>query len=101
MRSSSVIIAEPPPTRQTFFTGQPMLMSTELTPSDSRYSAASRISSGGAEELDGQRTVLSVGLDQFERLAISLDEERALTRSVVHRSTPPISRTTRRKGRLV
>ena len=34
--SSSVIIAEPPPTRQTLRTGQPMLMSTEEMPMDSR-----------------------------------------------------------------
>ena len=34
--SSSVIIAEPPPTLQTLRTGQPMLMSTEAMPMDSR-----------------------------------------------------------------
>ena len=34
--SNSVIMAEPPPTWQTLRTGQPMLMSTEAMPSDSR-----------------------------------------------------------------
>ena len=44
--ASSVIIAEPPPILVTFFTGQPMLMSTACTPSSWQSTAASRISSG-------------------------------------------------------
>ncbi len=43
---SSVIIDAPPPILTTFFTGQPMLMSTESAPSSAQIIAASRISSG-------------------------------------------------------
>jgi hypothetical protein len=55
----------------------------------------------GPEQLDGQRRIGGPGFNELERLRIFSRSERALTRSVVQRPTPPISRTTRRKGRLV
>ena len=73
--SNSVIIAEPPPTRQTLRTGHPMLMSTEATPSDSSSTAASRISSG-TEPNSCTASGWSAGQVsiELERLGLSLDQ---------------------------
>jgi hypothetical protein len=52
----------------------------------------------GAEQLHRQRPVRGAGFDQLERLGIFSRSERALTRSVVARSSPPISRNVSRKA---
>ena len=100
--SCSVIIAEPPPTRQTLRTGQPMLMSTLATPRCSKSTAASRISSGtepkSCTARGRSRSLVSMSLSAF---LFRSSSERALTRSVVHKSTPPTSRITSRNGRFV
>ena len=100
--SNSVIMADPPPTRQTLRTGQPMLISTEATPVDSRNSAASRISSG-TEPNNWTANGWSEGLVSINLSALGRfsSRERALTRSVVARPRPPASRSTSRNGRFV
>jgi hypothetical protein len=73
--SNSVIMAEPPPTRQTLRTGQPMLISTDATPMDSRYAAASRISSGTEpKSWTASGLVGGAGFDQLEGFGISFQE---------------------------
>jgi hypothetical protein len=77
-----------------------MLISTEERPSASEpHRRVAHFLRHGAEQLHGQRTIPLVGFNQLERLGISFQRDRALTRSVVQRSTPPISRMTNRKGR--
>ena len=100
--SNSVIIAEPPPVLQTLRTGQPMLMSIESTPIDSRYCAASRISSGTAPN-NCTANGLSASFVSMSLSALELrsSSDRALTRSVVARHRPPTSRSTSRNGRFV
>ncbi len=99
---SSIIIAEPPPMPVTFFTGQPMLMSTEAMPIASTIAAASRISSGTApNNWTARRFSAGQVLTIWRARLFFSRSERALTRSVVVQSTPPISRTVSRKGRLV
>ena len=53
-------------------------------------------------EIKGER-VLAPSCCRFpkEGMEVTTNSPRALTRSVVHRSSPPISRTTSRNGRLV
>ena len=95
-------MAEPPPIWQTFFTGQPMLTSTDATPSDSSTRAASAISPGTEPKSCTARGVSSARVSiNFSALRFFSSSERALTRSVVHSPTLPTSRITRRKGRLV
>ena len=54
-----------------------------------------------AEQLHGERPVGGARLDELEGLALALESERALTRSVVAQSSPPSSRSVSRMGRLV
>ena len=100
--SCSIIIAEPPPTRRIFFTGQPMLMSMLATPRSWRNTAASRISSGTEPKsctASGRSCAfVSMSLKAFGFFS---SNDRAFTRSVVARSSPPSSRNVRRKGRFV
>ena len=100
--SSSVIMAEPPPTRQTLRTGQPILISTDATPAASSQAAASRISSG-TDPNNWTARGWSAGQVSisFKAAPRCSNRDRALTRSVVARPMPPNSRTTSRKGRLV
>ena len=100
--ASSVIIAEPPPMPVTFLTGHPILISTEAMPSDSTMRAASRISSGTAPKscTASRCSAGAVRIICRARGLFSISD-RALTKSVVVQSSPPISRTTSRKGRLV
>ena len=75
VRPSSVIMAEPPPTPQTFLTGQPMLTSTEATPRSSSIRVGVAISRRhGAENLHGEGRVLRASLDQLQRLAVLLQQ---------------------------
>ena len=73
--SSSVIIAEPPPTLQTFFTGQPMLMSTD---GDAErfddHGGVAHFLRHAAEELHGERPVGGAGFDELERLGIFFEQ---------------------------
>ena len=99
---SSVIMAEPPPIFVTFFTGQPMLMSTDWAPSSWHITAASRISSGTLPK-SWMAIGRSSGEDATSLRAVGLRSrrERALTRSVVAQPSPPSSRTVTRMGKLV
>ena len=82
--------------------GGSAMMTTETAPRASTMRAASRISSGTLPKsctASGESAgVVSMSLKALGFFSMS---ERALTRSVVQSPTPPISRTTRRKGRLV
>ena len=99
---NSVIIADPPPTLHTFLTGQPILISTEFAPRSSHFFAASRIS-----EATAPKSCTAHGRSSGEvatnsnALRLFSSKDRALTRSVVAMPHPPISRTVRRKGKLV
>jgi len=100
--SNSVISADPPPIFVTFFTGHPMLMSTPWAPSSWQRMAASRISAATLPKSWIERG-RSSGQEATSLSAVGLRSrsDRALTRSVVAPSKPPISRIVSRIGRLV
>ena len=75
VRASSVIIAEPPPTRQTLRTGQPILTSTAATPRDSsRRRRIAHFLRDRTEELDGQGLVGGPGFDELQGLGIAFEQ---------------------------